>query len=275
MLDILRGRRILVTRARAQASHLAGELERLGAAPVLIPAIEIAPPIAFVLLDRAITSLDRFDWLVFTSANAVHAFAQRSRDLGRSPHPARIAAIGPATAAALAAEGIAPHLSPLLLPPVSVAESLAAALLPAIGVPLRANRPPCLALIRAESARDVLPESLTAAGATVEIVPAYRTLLPPGSVAALQSSFADATVAPEAATFTSSSTVTNLLALLQAASIALPPSLLRISIGPITSSTLRELAMPPHAEAVEPNIPSLIEALAQAFLQRVSTLDSI
>ena len=265
MPDTLRGRRILITRARAQASLLAVELEQRGAIPILIPAIEIAPPLSFTPLDHALSSVEDFEWLLFTSANAVHAFAQRSFTLGQSPRPKRIAAIGPSTAQALALAGIEPRLSPLLLPPTAVAESLADALVAPIHSLLRANLQPRLALIRAETARDILPEALAAAGAIVDIIPAYRTVLPSTSIAALQSVLTDSTVAPEAATFTSSSTVMNLQALLHAANVELPPNLLRVSIGPITSATLRELAMPPHAEAAEPNIPSLIEALTQAF----------
>ncbi len=265
MPHILRDRRILVTRARTQASHLAGELERLGAVPILVPAIEIAPPLSFSPLDVAIDSLDQFDWLLFTSANAVHAFARRSRELGRSPRPVRLAAIGPSTAQALAAARLEPLYPPVLLPPTAVAESLAAALIAPINS-LRATKGSAhLALIRAETARDILTETLEAAGAIVAIIPAYRTILPPSSIAALRSTIADPAHAPQAATFTSSSTVTNLQTLLQAARVELPPTLLRVSIGPITSATLRELHLPIHSEAAQPNIASLIEALAEAF----------
>jgi uroporphyrinogen-III synthase len=295
--------RVLITRSPHQASALAELLRASGLEPILIPTIELAPPTTFAPLDSALAHLDHFHWLLFTSANAVEAFHQRlthlnsvilseggaaaeSKSLSRAsrgiPEAARqtatlkpfsttssstpyslllthcsIAAIGPATARALQAIG----LTPTLIPPQAVAESLAAALLP--------HAPPGtrFLLIRAEQARDILPDTLTAAGAEITIAPAYRTVIPQESIPAIRALFAEPANYPAAITFTSSSTATNLLALLDSAGLTLPPEILRISIGPVTSQTLRSLGLPPHAEAAEPTIPALAEKVVKTLKQ--------
>jgi len=117
----LTGRRILVTRAPHQASQLADRLSALGATPILIPTIEIAPPASFAALDAALTALSSFDLVAFTSANAVEAFQQRAQLLGLTPAPRRIAVVGPATERAVAAIGL--HAD--MVPPIFTAESLA------------------------------------------------------------------------------------------------------------------------------------------------------
>lgn len=275
-------RRILITRTRHQASDLATQLEALGATPILIPTIEIAPPTSFCALDTALACLHTYDWLIFTSANAVDAFHQRITSLeirvphlpdsttvdkvgnrASDPHSApepqkfpKIAAIGPSTAKAVQGIGLTVDL----LPPQYVAESLAEAIKPHA---LNSN----FLLIRAAEARDILPTALTAAGATVTIADAYRNQIPPDSIPALQSLFATAVNYPDAITFTSSSTATNLLALLEAAGLSLPPEIQRISIGPITSQTLRDLDLPPHAEAAQPTIPALVEKVVKTLKQ--------
>ena len=129
-MEILRGRRILITRTRSQASSLAAGLEEFGAIPIIIPTIEIVPPSSFRELDAVVSSLEAFDWLLFTSANAVQAFLQRAQVYGRPLRPPHIAAIGPATERALRATGALPSDHPILVPPRAVAESLAETLLP-------------------------------------------------------------------------------------------------------------------------------------------------
>ena len=175
------------------------------------------------------------------------------------PNPCRVAVIGPATARALEAIGLKPHL----IPPQAVAESLAAALLPHALQP--DGSPTRFLLVRAEQARDVLPETLTASGAEVTIASAYRTVIPLESIPAIRDLFAEHANYPDAITFTSSSTATNLLALLESAGLTLPPEILRISIGPITSQTLRDLDLPPHAEAAQPTIPALVEKVVKTL----------
>ena len=272
--------RVLVTRAAHQGSELAERLRVLGLEPVLIPAIETVEPASFADLDAASAQLERFDWLLFTSANAVEAFGRRRAAAGNPEHPSslasslmasssrdqefpahlRIAAIGPTTARALEKIG----LQPSLIPSQAVAESLTAALLPhAHQADGRAAR---FLLIRAEEARAHLPDTLCAAGAEVTIAPAYRTIVPQNSVNLFRELFTDPLRHPAAITFTSSSTARNLLALCEAAHVKPPAAALRISIGPITSATMRELGWPPHAEAPEATIASLAETAVSALL---------
>jgi uroporphyrinogen-III synthase len=245
-------RRILITRTRQQASELATRLEALGAEILLLPTIELAPPSSFAALDAALVELTRFDWLLFTSANAVQAVQARARFQPLAPKLPRIAAIGPATAKAVESIGLTVDL----IPQTYMAESLLEALLPSA----HGSR---FLLVRAEEARDLLPDALTAAGAHVTIAPAYRNLTPSDAIPALQRLF-DSPQPPDTITFTSSSTARNLIALLEAANLQLPPGTTLASIGPITSATLRELGYAPTLEAAEPTIPALAEAIAAA-----------
>ncbi|HEV2577060.1 MAG TPA: uroporphyrinogen-III synthase [Acidobacteriaceae bacterium] len=251
--------RVLVTRSERQSSELATKLVELGLEPVVVPAIEVAPPSSYAVLDEALARLESFQWVVFTSANAVEAMRGRMKAGAFSSRALpRIAAIGPATARALEAIGLAVDL----VPAQAVAESLRDALVPhavqSDGSPAR------FLLARAEEARDVVPEALRAAGAEVVVAPAYRTVVPAESVELIRDLFGGrAGVA--AITFTSSSTVRNLLALCEAAGVKLPVEVLRVSIGPITSETLRGLGYPPHAEAIEASVVALAEAVRQAI----------
>ncbi len=281
-------RRILITRTRKQASALAEQLEALGAIPISIPTIEIVPPETYAPLDAALTRLQTYNWLLFTSINAVEAFHQRlslqqanqqfSGEQNRGPHQQswrggmvgiresepsspprsqnfpRIAAIGPATARAAESLGLTVDL----IPPKYIAESLAEALLP--------HAPNANILFpRAAEARDHLPETLRKAGANVTIIEAYRNQIPPNSIPELQSLFRDPASHPDAITFTSASTARNLAALLEAANLTLPPTTALASIGPITTQTLRDLGHTPTIEAKEPTIPSLIQSLIDHF----------
>lgn len=244
--------RILVTRSPRQASALAEALRMRGAEPVLVPTIELTEPTTFAPLDSALHRLDSFHWLIFTSANAVEVFQRRRKS---PPDRCRVAAIGPATARALEAAGLDVQLQPAQ----AVAESLTEALLPyALQADGSATR---FLLIRAEEARDVLPDRLRAAGAEMTIAAAYRTVIPQGSLGAIQGLFISPETYPDAVTFTSSSTANNLLALLEAAKLSLPPEVRRISIGPVTSRTLRDHKLPPHAEAAAPTIDALVQAV--------------
>lgn len=243
----LQGRRILITRTRRQASELAAKIEALGGTPILVPTIEIVPPESYAALDAALANLASFDWVVFTSANAVEIFQQR-RD--PSLTPSRIAVIGPATARATEEAGL--HVD--LIPPAYVAESLGEALAPLV----RGKR---VLLVRAEQARDILPEMLKSSEADVTIATAYRNQIPEGSVTELRRLFAAKEGYPDAITFTSASTARNLVELLQAAEIELPASVGLVSIGPITSEALRSLGLEPSIEAAEPTLAALVQAL--------------
>jgi uroporphyrinogen-III synthase len=250
----LAGRRILITRAPHQASELAGRLGALGAVPLLIPTIEIVPPASFHALDAALAGLSAYDWVVFTSANAVEAFHARAQHLRLTQQPPKIAAIGPATERAVRSIGLTVDL----LPAQYVAESLAQALVP------QAHGKSFL-LVRAAAARDTLPEALTAAGATVTLAEAYRNQTPSSSIPALGALFDTSANYPDAIAFTSASTARNLAALLEAANLTLPDAVVRASIGPVTSHALRELGRPPHLEAEEATLSALAAALAAHF----------
>ena len=254
--------RILITRTRHQASTLASELEARGAHPILVPTIEIAPPNSFCALDAALAAIRSYDWLIFTSANAVEAFHRRAQFHHLTAVPRRIAVIGPATARAVEAIGLQVDL----IPPHYIAESLAETLIPHAKTPDGASAN--ILLVRAEQARDILPDSLIAAGANLTIADAYRNQVPPEAVPALKALFATPETHPQAITFTSASTATNLFTLLEAADLTLPPAVVLASIGPITSNTLRDLGHHPTVEADEPTIPALIEALEAHFQTR-------
>jgi len=239
------GRRIVVTRAREQASDLRTRLEELGAEVIELPSIEIAP------LEFAVPDLDGYSWLVFTSANGVHHFFERALDAkgldARALAGLRVAAIGPGTAAALAGHGLRADL----LPERFVAESL----LEAFPTPTAPGERVLLA--RAEAARDVLPEGLGAVGYAVDVLAVYRTETATPSPAALDQVRAGAV---DAITFTSSSTVTNFVDLVG----PLPgpgPGAAIVSIGPITSATAAELGLTVTTEADPHTIDALVDAL--------------
>ncbi len=255
----LAGRCILVTRARHQAGRLAEELRARGADVLEVPAIEIAPPESYEPLDRALRNLSQYQWLIATSANAVGTLRARMEALGLTAKACvhlRIAAVGSATAQALLALGLAP----VITPPEYVAESL----VETIGMQTRGQR---VLLARAAVARDVIPDTLRAQGTRVDVVDAYRTVIPADSVAAIRTIFGSG-CAPDAATFTSSSTVVNFLALLREAGVAAPSSLRAVSIGPITSRTLREHGWEPATEADPHDLAGLVDAVVRALGSR-------
>jgi uroporphyrinogen-III synthase/uroporphyrinogen III methyltransferase/synthase len=247
----LTGRRILVTRAAHQASKLSEGLRELGATPVEVPVLEIQPPESFTLLDAAIRQLHSYDWLIFTSANTVRALAARAEALEipvQQPFSLKVAAVGEATANAAMQKGfLVAHV-----PETYVAESL----LEELKGQVSGKR---ILLARAAIARDLIPEALLAAGAVVDVVDAYRNVLPEAAVAQLQQAI---TAGIDAATFTSSSSVTHLEEAARRAAIPFPFTDVRaISIGPITSQTLRNAGWEPAAEANPSDIPGLIAAL--------------
>jgi uroporphyrinogen-III synthase len=251
----LAGIRVLVTRAPHQASELTERLRAVGAEPVLVPAIEIAPPSSYAELDAAIAGLARFDLVAFTSANAVEAFAERARVLGVRPDPRRVAVVGRATERAVEAIGLKVDV----VPPVFTAESLAETL-----APEAARRRFLLVLV--EGAPTTLRDGLVAAGAAeVRAAAAYSNRIPETSVGAVASLFGDADACPHAVTFTSASTAKNLMALLEVAGLKLPETVVRASIGPVTSRALRELGLAPHLEAKEATVAGVVEALVGYF----------
>ena len=254
----LAGRHVLVTRAAGQAGKLSEGLSALGAIAVEVPVLEIRPPESYEPLDRALRNLDRYDWLVLTSSNAAVIFHGRAVQLGiplLNLKP-RIAAVGKATAKAL--EMLA-HLTVSLTPLQYVAESLVSELTDQVAGKV-------VLLARAEVARDVIPDALRAAGARVEVVDAYRNVMPETAPAQLSAALAKGL---DAATFTSSSTVTHLADAAGAAGIAFPlAGVAAVSIGPITSATLRGHNWPPAAEANPHDVSGLIDAVAKLLAGR-------
>ena len=248
--------RVLVTRPRTQASSLAKLLEAAGAIPILIPTIEIVPPSSYRALDHAITSAQDYDWVLFTSANAVEVFAQRAAAIGLWEKPRRIAVIGPATADAVR---MALKLPVDRMPARYVAEAMVES--------LRYEAPnSSMLLVRAAVARDVLPAGLKALGARVTIVSAYRKVVPEASIKEIRELFAKD--APDAITFTSASTAQNLHALLEAAALKIPEGIVLASIGPVTSEAMREFGMEPTVEAKQATIASLADALLGSLRER-------
>jgi uroporphyrinogen-III synthase len=247
-------RRILVTRAPRQASELADRLRDLGATPILIPTIEIAPPTSFAALDAALASLSTFDVLAFTSANAVESFRQRAASLGITPAPRRIAVVGSSTAHAVETLGLEVDIVPAIFTAAATAETLA---------PEASGQR--ILLVLAEAAPTTLRDRLIAAGAEITVAAAYSNRIPESSLEAITSLFSDPAGYPHAVTFTSASTASNLVALLDAAGLTLPAQVVRASIGPITSRALRDLGLPPHVEAADSTIAALAASLADHF----------
>ena len=250
-------KRILITRAAHQAGHLAEALEAKGALVLHLATIEIVPPVSYAALDDALRAIQSFDWLILTSANGAAAFAERTRTL-QLPHHRfthlQVAAIGPATASAARKLGLRVDV----IPEDYVAETVVEALKGKV-----AGRRVLLA--RAATARDVIPDQLTLQGADVQVAEAYRTILPDDAVRQVRGLFEAGKPLPDAATFTSSSTVNNFFALLRAAEFDLPRGLRAVSIGPITSRTLRGHGWEPAAEARQSDIPSLADACERLF----------
>lgn len=323
--------RILVGRARHQASALSAELRNLGAQVLEIPFIEIRRPRSYQPLDSALKNLAGYDWLILTSVNGVeamwtrmaklkldyadlgegHDFSRAEKQASRGGHefvlePApslrseskgadtrtksgaalaaglrrlRIAAIGPATKSAIEQRGAKVEV----VPKEYVAESVVRSL-------RRRVQGKRVLLVRAKVARDVIPKELRKAGAHVDVVEAYETVVPKSSRARLLAALNNPRQRPHVITFTSSSTVRNFVALLggSRAAVRMLPAvhggiarartsianaivipghsiltgILTASIGPVTSSTLRELGLGVNIEAREYTIPGLVDAIS-------------
>jgi uroporphyrinogen III methyltransferase/synthase len=243
------GKRIVVTRAREQTPVLASRLRALGADAIELPAIATIPAGDPAPLDQAIARLGAYDWIVFTSANGVRYFLDR---LDGSPQDlrairAKLCAIGPATRAALEAL----HLKVDLMPEKYVGESLVEAF---SGIDVAAKR---VLLPRAAVARDTVPRELAARGAIVDVVEAYRTVVPESSRRLAAEVF---THKPDWVTFTSSSTVKNLVMLAGREALA---GVRIASIGPVTSETARSLGVQVDIEAREHTMEGLVAALLE------------
>lgn len=258
----LTGTRILVGRARHQAGSLSAGLRSLGASVIEIPFIEIRKPRSFQLLDDALKNLKTYDWLILTSANGVEAMWERVRRL-RIPRlhfkRLQIAAIGPATKKALVKHG----LKVKMVPEEYVAESVVKGLRDKVS----GKR---VLLVRAKVARDVIPEELRAAGAGVDVVEAYETVVPEKSRTRLRTLMKNPARRPHLVTFTSSSTARNFAELVGAARAASLKNVQFASIGPVTSATLREMNLPVAIEAREFTMGGLIRSIVLARYAEVA-----
>jgi len=252
----LAGKRILITRAREQASSFAAVLEAAGAEVVEFPTITFTAPESWGPLDAAIGRLREYRWVIFTSANGVRFFWQRLQAAGRDIRDLAgitVCAIGPATAAALHSLGIRADIVPT--------EFKAEALVEAIGTDdLRGSR---VLLARAAESREVIPEELTRRGALVDVVPAYRTVKGAPDTEGLRTMLRDGKI--HAITFTSSSTVKHFLDLVGEEARELLKSVVVASIGPITAETAARHGIVSHVVPENYTIPALADALVKHF----------
>jgi uroporphyrinogen III methyltransferase/synthase len=252
----LAGKRILITRAREQASSFAAVLEAAGAEVVEFPTITFTAPESWAPLDAAIGRLREYRWVIFTSANGVRFFWQRLQAAGRDIRDLAgitVCAIGPATAAALHSLGIRADIVPT--------EFKAEALVEAIGTDdLRGSR---VLLARAAESREVIPEELTRRGALVDVVPAYRTVKDAPDTEGLRTMLRDGKI--HAVTFTSSSTVKHFLDLVGEEAGELLKSVVVASIGPITAETAARHGIVSHVVPENYTIPALADALVKHF----------
>jgi uroporphyrinogen-III synthase len=253
----LAGLRVLVGRARHQASALSSGLRQLGARVVEIPFIEIRRPPSYKRIDAALKELHEYDWLVLTSVNGVEALWDRLQKLRLSRKHLRhlkVAAIGPATKQAIEKRGIKVDVVPR--------EYIAESVVKSLRQRVRGKR---VLLARAKIARDVIPRELRKLGGQVDVVEAYETVVPQGSRRRLRTLLSDRRRCPHVITFTSSSTAKNFVALLPDRYVRVymnqPDGPRLASIGPVTSSTLRELGLQEHIEATDYTIPGLIKAI--------------
>ncbi len=258
----LSGVRILVGRARHQAAALSSALRQLGADVLEIPFIEIRKPRSYKRLDNSLRKLHSYDWIIFTSVNGVEAVWGRWQKLGldaAKPKHLKVAAIGPATKNAIEKRGFKVDVVPKEYIAESVVKSLRGR--------VKGKR---ILLARAKIARDVIPKELRKAGAYVDIVEAYETVIPRAGRTRLNAALKSKSRRPHIITFTSSSTVKNFSALLKLDPEGPPsqkcvfPKLDNIrvaSIGPITSGTLRELGFNVHIEARAYTIQGLVAAI--------------
>jgi uroporphyrinogen-III synthase len=255
----LQGRLVVVTRPRAQVARLAALLEAYGAEVEPVPAIRLEPPADWGPLDDAIARLDRFAWVIFTSANGVTAFRERLAHAGRDAAAlgsARVAAIGPETAAALRRASARVDV----VPAEYRAEALAAALRPHV------EPGQAVLLVRAAEAREVLPQALAALGALVTVAPAYLTR--PAAEGADRIRRLLEAHRVDVVTFTSSSTVRGFVALLPAGTARrLLAGVVLAAIGPITAATLAEHGLSAAVMPREYTVPALAAAIAAHFAQ--------
>jgi uroporphyrinogen III methyltransferase/synthase len=254
------GKKILVTRAREQASDLSERVRDLGGIPIEFPTIEVIPPESWADADHCAAQMAVYDWVIFTSANGVKFFLERIFALGhdiRDLKGPRICAIGPKTAEALDALKVKVDLVPSEYRAESIFEGLKKE-------DLRGKR---LLIPRAKLARDVLPQELRKTGASVDVVEVYQTIRPAGNAEEVKRLLRNKSIS--AITFTSSSTVSNFADLVGINEVRdLMGGVAIASIGPITAERARTLGIKTTVMPEEFTIPALVEALAEYFRRK-------
>ena len=257
---VLDGRRVVVTRAQAEAEPLCEQLAALGATPICAPAIRIEPLDDLRPLDDAIAGIASFDWVVFTSTDAVGIFCQRWTHAGRTPADLRVvkvAAVGPVTARALAAWGAQPDFVPDEFAGDALAEGLA--IVPGHRV----------LLPRAEIARRETVEILERRGATVAVLPIYRTV----AAEMDRTVIADIRRGVDAVLFTSGSTVQHFMNIMRQhdPGFVFPAHARIMCIGPVTASAAREIGLRVDAVAQVHTTEGLVDSLVGVFSKEAVT----
>ncbi len=253
----VRGKKILITRARDQSVEFTTRLKKLGAEVIEFPTIEIVPPSSWKGVDRAIAQLKSYHWIIFTSANGVSFFYQRLKEKRKNlrlPMSLKVCAIGPATASQLKKKGFPVHYIPK--------EYVAEAVLD--GFKKMGVEGKRILLARAKKARDILPKGLKRFGAEVNVVDAYRTIKPKGGPIRLKRLLSEGQI--DVITFTSSSAVNHFVDLLKKEDFKkLLKGISIACIGPITARTVRESGLKVHIQPKEYTIPALTRAIAEYF----------
>ena len=244
------GKKVLVTRSRDQASELSHLLREQGAEPVEFPVIKITPPECSRELDAALERIDKYDWVLFTSANGALSVLSRLYELGRdvrSLKGPKVGAIGPATAETLSCMGIMVDFTPSRFVAEAVVEEF-----PEDPSGKRILIP------RAQEAREVIPEKLTERGADVDVVTVYRTEIEESCAAPVKEMLENGEI--DIITFTSSSTVKNFVKLIGA---SVPAGVQIACIGPITAQTAEEHGLKPDIVAEEYTVEGLVRAISE------------
>jgi uroporphyrinogen III methyltransferase/synthase len=262
----LSGKKIVVTRARAQALDFVQRLEDLGGEVIEFPTIEIRPPESFAAFDQAMEKIESYDWLILTSVNGVEPFLARLRAAGKkvaSLARLDVGAIGPQTARKLSLAGIKVGLVPNRYQAEGILDLLDPEMM----------RGKHVLIPRAAKARDVLPETLRDWGASVDVVEAYRTVAPTGDFSAVKLSLRQGKV--DLISFTSSSTVSNFAQLLEGVKLSeVLGNTVVACIGPITAKTVEELGGHADIVAEEFTVGGLIQAIVGYYNAKLAGQNS-
>lgn len=251
------GKRIVVTRSRNQASVFAEMLIDRGATTVEFPTIDVVPPASWDELDAAIKAIETYDWIIFTSANAVKFFMERLRGVGKDLRMLKgvnICTVGPKTAELLEQYGLRADL----IPPEFKAEALVAAL---GGATVKGRK---FLIPRAKTAREFIPDKLREQGADVTVATAYENVRPTLDVGRVKKLFEEKKIS--AVTFTSSSTVHNFVEILGQKGYKNPIHGVTVAcIGPVTAKTAEEYGIKTHVMPQDYTIPALVDAMVEYF----------